>query len=211
MAKNTAEHQRQVMANNLNELLKKKGKRQVDLVRALDIPESTLRSYFKGENYPRLDNQQKLADYFNVPRSRIMEEQTTNMQRVGTLVKIPVLGTIACGDPILAEENIEEYREEVGELLPTGELFYLKTKGDSMFPTVPENAYVLVRKQPIVEDGEIAAVLLNGDSEATLKRVKTQGNIKMLVADNSKYDPYLITEDNQATIIGKALKISIDL
>ncbi|HBA1104956.1 TPA: XRE family transcriptional regulator, partial [Enterococcus faecium] len=71
--------------------------------------------------------------------------------------------------------------------------------------------YVLIRKQESVEDGEIAAVRVNGDEEATLKRIKRQGNIVMLVADNKEYDPYIITEDNPATIIGKAVKISIDL
>ena len=83
------------------------------------------------------------------------------------------MGEIACGDTILAEEYIEEYREEIDENLPTGEVFYLKTKGNSMVPTIPSDSYVLIRRQPVVEDGEIAAVIVNGDTEATLKRVKT--------------------------------------
>lgn len=207
----TAEKQRQVLASNLNYLLNIKNKKQADLVRDLKIPESTLRSWFNGEKYPRLNNQQLLADYFNVPRSRITEEQNGNMERVGTIVKIPVLGTITCGDPILADENVEEYRNEAGELLPTGELFYLKTRGDSMTPTVPVDSHVLIRKQPEVEDGQIAAVLVNDDTEATLKRYKVQGDIKMLVADNSNYPPYIITPDNPARIIGKAIKVSFDL
>ncbi|GMS49801.1 hypothetical protein NUITMVRE34_30820 [Enterococcus gallinarum] len=70
----------------------------------------------------------------------------------------------------VAEEYIEEYREEIDENLPTGEVFYLKTKGNSMVPTIPSDSYVLIRRQPVVEDGEIAAVIVNGDTEATLKR-----------------------------------------
>lgn len=207
----TAKEQREILANNLNSLLHSKGKTQADVIRELGVAEATVRSWFNGEKYPRIDKLQMLADYFNVPRSRITEEQTGVLQRVSSIVKIPILGTITCGEPILAEENFDGYREEIGDFLPTGELFFLKTKGDSMVPTVPIDSYVLIRKQESVEDGEIAAVRVNGDEEATLKRIKRQGNIVMLVADNKEYDPYIVTEDNPATIIGKAVKISIDL
>lgn len=126
-------------------------------------------------------------------------------------VMIPILGTITCGEPILAEENIEGYREEIAEFLPSGKLFFLKTKGNSMVPTIPENSYVLIRKQESVEDGEIAAVIVNGDDEATLKRVKRQNGIVMLIADNKEYNPIIITPETPARIIGKAVKVSFDL
>lgn len=202
---------KEILSNNLNELISKKRKSQADVIRDLGIPEATIRSWFNGEKYPRIDKIQMLADYFNVPRSRITEEQTGVMQRVSNLIKVPVLGLITCGEPILAEENIEEYREEIADLLPTGNIFYLKTRGDSMTPTIPENSYVMIREQSDVEDGEIAAVLVNGDEETTLKRVKRQGDIVMLVADNPAYPPYIITKDNPARILGKAIKFSADL
>lgn len=64
-----------------------------------------------------------------------------------------------------------------------------------MSPTIPDNAsyYVLIRQRHSVEDGEIAVVLVNGDTEATLKRVKRQGEIVLLVADNPNYTPYIVT------------------
>lgn len=202
---------RKIFVHNLRNLMDKKGKKQSDVIRELKIPEATFRSWYNGEKYPRIDKQQMLADYFNVPRSRLTELEGNLLERVASLVRIPVLGIITCGDPILADENIEDYREEIGETLPTGNLFYLKTKGDSMAPTIPEGSYVLIREQATVENGEIAAVLVNGDEEATLKRVKRQGDIVMLVADNPQYPPYVITEDNPARVIGKALKFSKDL
>lgn len=207
----SAKQQRKILSQNLNELLKSKRMSQADVIRALDLPEATVRSWFNGEKYPRIEKQQLLADFFNVPRSRITEEQNNFMTRISSLVKIPVLGTITCGEPILADENIEEYREEIGDFLPTGDLFYLKTKGDSMVPTVPENSYVLIRQQPDVEDGEIAAVLVNGNTEATLKRVKKQGELVILMPDNPDHQPYVVTPDNPAKILGKAVKVSFDL
>lgn len=128
-----------------------------------------------------------------------------------SIVRIPILGTIKCGQPILAEDNITGYRDELSDRLPSGNLFYLRSQGDSMLPTIPEGSLVLIREQPTVEYGEVAAVLVNGDTEATLKRVKKQGDIVMLIADNPDYPPYIVTKDNPARIIGKAVLVSTEL
>lgn len=69
----------------------------------------------------------------------------------------------------------------------------------------------MIRKQSDVEEGEIAAVVINGDNEATLKRVKRQNGLTMLIPDNTNYKPYIITESNPATILGKAVKVSFNL
>ncbi|MFC0232707.1 LexA family transcriptional regulator [Vagococcus entomophilus] len=209
---------RKIISENLKKLLLEKKSTQVDIHRITKIPKSTLTGYFKGTSTPNPGNIQKLANYFNVPKSVIDprfrqkdEEIFSKMRKAIKTVSIPVLGTITCGNPITAEQNISEYREELEDLLPSGNVFYLKTSGDSMTPTIPEDSYVLIREQPEVEDGEIAAVLLNGDTEATLKRVKHQGNLILLVPDNPKYSPYVINEENPARIIGKAVKVSFDL
>lgn len=207
----TAQEQREILAKNLNELLNMKRRTQADVIRETGLAEATVRSWFSGEKYPRLGSLQILADYFNVPRSRITDEQVQGLQRVTALIEIPVLGEIACGEPILAEENFSDYREEIADTLPTGTLFYLHCKGDSMAPTIPNGAYVLIRQQAEIEDGEIAAVLVNGDTEATLKRVKRQGDLVLLMPDNPTYTPYIVTDDNPARILGKAIKMSSDL
>lgn len=208
--KMTATRQRQIVSNNLNELAKRKGVIPADLVRDLGIAEATIRSWFNGTKYPRIQSVQQLADYFGVPRSRITEEWVPNKIRSnGRVVRVPVLGTIACGSPILSEDNIDYYEDELEELLPSGNVFYLKTKVDSMFPTIPDKSLVLIREQPSVENGEIAAVLVNGDTEATLKRVHFSGDTILLQADNPLYPPYIVSEDNPARIIGKVIKYSV--
>lgn len=208
--KTTAQTQRNILASNLKDLAEKKRVTQADIIRDLELSESTVRSWFNGEKYPRIQKLQLLAEYFNVPRSRLTEKRAENLS-IATLKRIPVLGEIACGDPITADENVIDYRDEIADPLPTGDLFYLKAKGESMSPTITNGSYVLIKVQPNVENGEIAAVLVNGDTEATLKRVKRQGDIVMLVADNPEYMPYVITKDNPARIIGKAIKMSVDL
>lgn len=205
---------RKKISKNINKLIEERNVTQVDIHNHTKIPRSTLTGYVKGTSTPNAGNIQKLADFFNVPKSVIdprFKLVPNNVIPIREFTKVPILGEIACGDPILAEENIEGYIEEMTEYLPSGELFYLKTKGDSMTPTIPIDSFVLIRKQPNVEDGEIAAVIVNGDTEATLKRVKHQGDLVMLMPDNPKHSPYIVTEDNPARIIGKAVKVTFSL
>ena len=188
-----------------------KGLTQGDLANLLDMKTyTTIAKWEAGTNSPKGKDLKRLAEIFNVTTDYLLG-LPTNVERVAVARPIPVLGAIACGEPLLAEENILEYREEFEDRLPSGELFYLRANGDSMEPTIPNGSYVLIRHQLSVEDGEIAAVLVNGDEEATLKRVKRQGDMIMLIPDNSKYPPFIVNKDNPARIIGKAVKISIDL
>ena len=205
---------RKKISDNINKLIKEKNVSQVDIHNHTKIPRSTLTGYVKGTSTPNPGNVQKLADFFNVKKSDIdprFKPMPNNVIPILNSIKIPILGEIACGKPILIEENIDGYIEEFADNLPSGELFYLKTKGDSMMPTIPENSYVMIRKQPDVEEGEIAAVVINGDNEATLKRVKRQNGLTMLMPDNANHKPYIITESNPATILGKAVKVSFNL
>ena len=190
---------------------------QDELAELLDTTRQSISRYENGERKANQDLLFELASIFKVSLDdffpvRNLYDQT-NIIKVTpeNMVAIPVIGTIACGDPILADENIIGYRYHLKDRLPKGQTFYLTAKGDSMEPKIPDGSDVLIRMQDDVEDGEIAAVLVNGDSEATLKRVKKQGDIVMLVAENTKYAPYIITEHNPARILGKAVGVSFDL
>lgn len=201
-----------IMSKNLKYYIERSGKNQTDIARELGIPEMTMSNWVKAKTYPRADKIQLLADYFGIYRSDLTEERISNLFSISTkTIKVPILGTIACGNPIYAEENFRGYKEEIADIVPSGNVFYLEAKGDSMEPTIPNGAFVMIREQPDVEYGQIAAVLVNGDTEATLKRVKRQGEIVMLVPDNPAHEPYIITKDNPARIIGRAIKYTQEL
>lgn len=127
------------------------------------------------------------------------------------LAKIAILGKIVVNDPILDEKNIARYHYEYSDNVPDGDLFILQAKGDSMEPTIPSGCMVLIRPQKKVENGEIVAVMISGNKEMILRRLKIQGNIKFLMPDNMDHEPIIFTEENLITIQGKAIRITVDL
>lgn len=120
--------------------------------------------------------------------------------------KVPLLGTIACGEPILAVENVADYIDMDKE---THADFALRCKGDSMINArIFDGDIVYIRRQKAVENGEIAAVLVEGmESEATLKRVYTSEDSIRLCAANPLYPDKIFEKEkmNDVTIIGKAV------
>ena len=117
--------------------------------------------------------------------------------------KIPLLGAIACGAPILAEEHIEDY-VDIPKHIPAD--FALTCKGDSMINArIFDGDIVYIRQQEEVANGEIAAVLV--DTEATLKRVQLYEDHISLEPENPMYRPLILwAEDmNRAHILGKAI------
>lgn len=116
---------------------------------------------------------------------------------------VPIIGEIACGVPILAEENIEEYVDLPEHIRAD---FALRCKGDSMTGArINDGDIVYIRQQPTVANGEIAAVRI--ENEATLKRVYRNGGTVILQPENPAYSPMAFTGDalNDVAILGKAV------
>lgn len=121
------------------------------------------------------------------------------------LKRFPMLGEIACGEPVFAEENKEHY---IMADMDINADFCLTAKGDSMINArIYEGDIVFIKEMPIVENGDIAAVII--EDNATLKRVYYYPNDNMLqlVAENPKYKPLVYQNDelNHIRILGKAV------
>lgn len=194
-------------------LRERKNLTQEEVAERVGVTKATVSKWEKGdiENMKR-DKIAKLSEVFEIsPLELLGMDIPKNPIPVGDIVRIPVLGYITCGEPILADENVTEYREVFTNDLPKGNLFFLQAKGDSMEPKIPDGSYVMLRKQPDVENGEIAAVVVNKNTEATLKRVRKLDDTILLEALNEKYAPYIVNENNPARIIGKAIKVEYKL
>lgn len=159
---------------------------------------------------PTLPQLKKLADGMRITLSELFERTDDMPIDIGSNIipipetrKIPLVGSIACGSPILAEENIEEYVNIPKDL--AGD-FALTCRGDSMINArIFDGDIVYIRQQDTVENGEIAAVLI--ESEATLKRVRLFDDHIVLEPENPMYKPltYWNEEMNNVRILGKAV------
>jgi|HigsolmetaAR206D_1030411.scaffolds.fasta_scaffold02503_5 repressor LexA len=203
------------VGHQIKKFRKAKKMTQKELGEKIGVKHNTISGYESGTNEPEQNTLFAIADVLGVSINDLfppIDAPASNIIQLPREVRpVPIIGEIACGSPIFAEENIRGYRYETLDNLPSGRLYYLIAKGDSMEPTIPNGALVLIREQPFVESGEIAAVLVNGDTEATLKRVKMQGSATFLIPDNKNYDPMLVSMENPVRIIGKALRYTVDL
>jgi repressor LexA len=118
-------------------------------------------------------------------------------------VHVPLLGRIAAGGPILAEQQVEDVFALPRQLVGEGELFLLEVRGDSMIDAaICDGDYVVVRRQPVAENGDIVAALL-GD-EATVKTFKRTPGQVWLLPHNPAYEPI---DGNDASILGKVVTV----
>ena len=108
------------------------------------------------------------------------------------MVQVPLIGNIACGTPITAEQNIKSY---IGVPAAWRADFALECHGDSMAPTICDGDVVCIRKQPEVEQGQIAAVRIG--EEATLKHFYSQNGVVQLIADNAAVCPPMVFAGQQ--------------
>lgn len=191
-----------------------------EVAQKIGVAASTFQRYESGEiKNMRRDKIKKIADVLELSPSYLMgwseQSDTTEFDssqydniiplKKDYLKKIPLVGDIACGEPILANEEYESLVVIDGSINAD---FCLRCKGDSMVNArILDGDIVFIHKQDAVENGEIAAVII--DNEATLKRVnyKPEKNMLILKAENPKYDDFVYIGEELETIkiLGKAV------
>lgn len=116
---------------------------------------------------------------------------------------VPLLGNIAAGGPILAEQAVESVFPLPREIVGEGTLFLLNVRGDSMIEAaITDGDWVVVRQQPVAEQGEIVAAMIDG--EATVKTFKRRGDHVWLMPANPAYDPI---PGDDATVLGRVVAV----
>lgn len=116
---------------------------------------------------------------------------------------VPVVGRIAAGGPVLAEQAIEEVFPLPRQLVGEGTLFMLRVTGDSMIDAaICDGDWVVVRQQPVAENGEIVAAMIEG--EATVKTYKRRDGHVWLLPQNPQYEPI---DGDQATVLGRVVAV----
>jgi repressor LexA len=138
---------------------------------------------------------------------RITPEATARVSQIAredsNAVQVPLVGRIAAGIPITAEQHVEDVMSLPRQLVGNGDLFMLKVVGDSMIDAaICDGDWVVVRQQQTAENGDIVAAML--DEEATVKVFKQRDGHTWLLPQNSAYEPIL---GDHATVMGKVVTV----
>lgn len=208
-------------SDRFKQLRKQRNLSQQDLANQLGYTKSRVNMYERGEREPSYEVLEEIADYFNVDldylhgksdipnRNEWLKAINASASAPDNIIpmpsksSIPLVGDIACGTPILAEEN-RDGDVDLPEHIHAD--FALRCKGNSMINArIYDGDIVYIRQQDTVEHGEIAAVLIG--TEATLKRVFLFDDHITLEAENPQYRPlsYWGDEMNDVRILGKAV------
>lgn len=167
------------------------------------IPKRTVEDFFRGAaQNPRIDTVEAIE------RALGLNEKSPSGDRKGKWIN--VYGHIAAGIPIEAIEDIVDQEEISEEMLKHGEYLALRVKGDSMEPKISDGDTVIIRIQDTIENGEIAAVYVNGN-DVTLKRVHMEDNGLWLIGTNPAFTPIFYTKkqcaDLPVRILGKMVEL----
>ena len=206
--------------NRIRKLRKEKKVSQVKLAEYLGVHQTAISQWETGRTNPDLATAKKLAAYFSVtldyllageefrsPTLPTSELTTDDEGKVAAVARrrYPMLGEIACGEPVFADEDRSAYVDVMGDVDAD---FCLRARGDSMINArILDGDLVFIKQVPMVENGDIAAVIIDG--EATLKRVfyYPERNKLVLAPENARYEPfvYIGLELEEIRILGKAV------
>ena len=216
-------------AERLKSLRREKGWSQQRLADELELSKSSVNMYERGEREPGFETMEAIADLFNVDMNYlygrtdikiadpiVLDHSAAPAPRpipkgfepMPEMDMVPLVGRIACGTPITAEQNVERIVCVPSKWRST---FTLTCKGDSMEPRIHDGDLVAIRKQPEVENGEIAAVRIG--EEATLKHVYLHENFIELRPENPAFNSIILSREdmNDVVIEGKAVGLCRDI
>ena len=193
--------------DNLKRLRLSRKLTQEELGNVIGVKKGSVSAYERGDRKPSFEVLENIADYFNINLGDLMGQDypssINNIIPIPKVTQIPLVGTIACGEPIVANR---EWDETVDLPEHVRADFALRAHGDSMINArIYDGDIVYIRQQSTVDDGDIAAVVI--EDSATLKKVHFYEDHIVLQAENPQVRPlvYWESEMDNVHIIGKAV------
>lgn len=191
-----------IFVTQLRKAMFLRGMKQVELSRATGLTDSQISSWYNGRYRPNAEAMTKIAAALGVTTDYLLGKEEIPIAKL-TLPQfhdVPVLGSVAAGTPILAQEDV------IGTVMTDKDVFALKVKGDSMSPRIMDGDIVLVRQQDAAEDGDL--VIAEIDGEATCKVLKRSHGSVMLVPFNAAFAPFVFSgqQAEDLRILGKVVE-----
>lgn len=191
------------LKNNIRLLRKKNNWSQEFLAEKLGYKSyTTIQKWETGVSEPPLKKVNDLAELFQVDINDLansdleIADKGLLKEKTSKGISIPILNTVVAGMPIDAYEDILGYEEISRELANTGDFFALKIKGDSMLPVLQDDDIIIVRQQSDVESGDIAIVLINGDTATVKKVMKQDSGITLIAFNPAVYEPHFYSNED---------------
>lgn len=193
--------------NNLKKIRQDNNLTQEELAKKINTSRSNIANYENDKNMPSVDVLEKLSKALNCSTDFLLGKfQEKEINKIKYYM-CPVYGRISAGQPNWAEECIEGRLPidiELMNIINPEECFFLRVNGESMNKEIQNGAYALIRKTDVVDDGDIAVILVNG-FDATIKKFSRQGDLVIL--EPMSTDPTFTTQvygkDTEIKVIGK--------
>ena len=193
--------------NRLKAARRAKHMTQADVAEYIGLTQGAYSNWERGET--KIDSLQlsRLAELFGVSVDYLLGKTDVPSS---SYIRVPVLGRVAAGIPIDAIEDVIDWEDISTAAAGDGEYFGLQIKGHSMEPKISDGDVVIVRRQPDMDSGDIAVVLVNGD-DATVKRIKKSPQGVTLIPSNPAYEPMYYTnaknERKPVQILGRVVEL----
>ena len=186
-------------------------KTQKEVADAISVSPQTFNTWCQGIALPRMGKVQKLADYFHIEKSDLIDERNETISKTKRQgIAINIYGRVAAGIPIEMIEDIVDTEEISEDMAKTGEYFGLIIKGNSMLPNICDGDIVIIRCQEDAENGDTVIATVNGN-DATCKRLRKYEDGIELISNNPSYDPmYFSNQDvleKPVKILGKVVEL----
>lgn len=196
------------VADRVRILREKKGWSQTDLAKHMGLKSrsSVARTELAGNDIT-LKDIERLSKALDCSIKYLMGYSEENNE----MSKIPILGQVAAGQPIVASEHIIGYEEIPNSMAHSGNYFALRIKGDSMEPDIKNNDIVIVRQTESADSDKIVIALVDGYDNAVCKRLKAYENYIALISLNPNYGPMIFDKSKDCKIIGEVVQVRRNL
>lgn len=205
---------KEIFSRNLKKIMHDNNVDRNKLCEDLNFKYSTVSEWIAAKKYPRIDKIEMIANYFGISKSDLIENKDKLESNADFLSKtpirmIPIYGSVSAGLGAYASDEIIDYMPLYIESdYEAEETLCIKVKGDSMYPKIEDGDIIQVHKQDVVDSGQIAAILIDGE-EGYVKKIIIEPDYLELISINPEYPPkkFIREEMNRISIVGLVKKI----
>lgn len=200
---------KEIFAKNLKYYMGINKKTRVDVCRDLEIPYTTFTDWCNANIYPRIDKIELLANYFEIRKSDLVEDNTSRKNNTSSAIVL-IYGTIPAGIPMECIEDVIDTEEISADMLRGGKQYFgLRVNGNSMYPDYQDGDTLIIEKTDDCESGDDCIVMVNGN-DGTFKRVFKNENGVILQPLNPEYQPLVYTNEQIESLPIKVLGVVVE-